>query len=49
MEFIKELLQFLKTRKKMWLMPLIIILLLLSALVVLSSSSALGPFIYSLF
>ncbi|MDH7460039.1 DUF5989 family protein [Chitinophagaceae bacterium 26-R-25] len=49
MEFIKELLQFLKARKKMWLMPLIVILLLLSALVVLSSSSALGPFIYSLF
>jgi len=49
MEFLKELLQFLKTRKKFWLFPLIFILLLLAVLIVLTSISALAPFIYTLF
>ena len=49
MEFLKELLYFLKTRKKFWLLPLIIILLLLASLVALTSVSALAPFIYSIF
>jgi len=49
MEFLKELLLFLKTRKKIWLLPLICILLLLAVLIVLTSTSALAPFIYSLF
>jgi hypothetical protein len=49
MEFIKELFQFLKTRKKFWLIPLISILVVLTVLVVLTSVSALAPFIYSLF
>ena len=49
MEFLKELMQFLKTRKKFWLFPLIFILLLLAVLIVLTSISALAPFIYTLF
>jgi len=49
MEFLKELLLFLRTRKKLWLLPLIIILVVLSLLIVLAGSTALGPFIYSLF
>jgi len=49
MEFLKELLLFLKTRKKFWLLPLILILLLLAVLIVLTSVSALAPFIYTLF
>jgi len=49
MEFLKELMQFLKTRKKLWLFPLIFILLLLAVLIVLTSVSALAPFIYTLF
>jgi hypothetical protein len=49
MEFLKELLLFLKTRKKFWLMPLILILIILSLLIVLAGSTALGPLIYSLF
>jgi len=40
---------FLKTRKKWWLMPLIVFLLLLSLLIVLSEGSAVAPFIYALF
>jgi hypothetical protein len=49
MEFLKELLRFLKTRKKFWLLPLIIILMLLALLIVITSGTALAPFIYSLF
>jgi hypothetical protein len=49
MEFLQELLHFLRTRKKFWLLPLIIILLLLASLVALTSVSALAPFIYSIF
>ena len=49
MEFLKELLLFVKTRKIYWLLPLILLLLLLAVMVVISSSSALAPFIYTLF
>jgi hypothetical protein len=49
MEFLRELLMFLKTRKKYWLIPLIATLLILAILIVLGSTTALGPFIYSLF
>jgi len=46
---IKELWDFLKVRKKMWLAPIIILLLLLGALIVFTESSAVAPFIYTLF
>lgn len=49
MEFFKELLRFLKTRKKYWLIPLILILILLGSLIALTSVSALAPFIYTIF
>jgi len=49
METFKELLAFLKQRKKYWLWPLFIILIFLGTLVVLVEGSALAPFIYSLF
>jgi hypothetical protein len=49
MEFLKELLRFLQTRKKFWLLPLIIILLLLALLIVFTGGTALAPFIYSIF
>ena len=49
MDFLKELLHFLRTRKKYWLVPLIIILLFLSLIVVFAGGSALAPFIYSIF
>jgi competence protein ComGC len=49
MEFIKELWEFLKSRKKYWLWPVIIVLLIFGVLIVLSSGSAIAPFIYTLF
>lgn len=49
MEFLKDLWEFLKVRKKFWLLPIIIILLLFGVLIVLTSGSAIAPFIYTLF
>jgi hypothetical protein len=49
MNFLKEFLMFLMTRRKFWLLPAIIVLLLLGAIIVLASGSALAPFIYTIF
>ena len=49
MEFIKEFLNFLKVRKKYWLLPIPIILLIFGGLIVLSQGSAVAPFIYTIF
>jgi len=46
---IKEFWDFLRIRKKWWLMPIIFFLVLLGALIVLTEGSALAPFIYTLF
>lgn len=45
----KEFWQFLKERKKWWLLPIIIFLVLLGSLIILSSGSAVAPFVYTLF
>ncbi|MEW5911525.1 MAG: DUF5989 family protein [Thermodesulfobacteriota bacterium] len=44
-----EFWEFLKVRKKYWLLPIIIILVLLSSLIVLTHGSVVAPFIYTLF
>lgn len=49
MEFLKELLRFLKVRKKFWLLPLIFILVLVAFLIIVTSGSPLAPLIYTLF
>lgn len=46
---LKEFWQFLRVRKKFWLMPIVIILILLGALLLLTEGSALAPFIYAIF
>lgn len=46
---VKEFFQFLFSKKKYWLIPVIIILLLLGILVVLTEGTAIAPFIYTLF
>ena len=48
-EFIKEFYEFLKLRKKYWLLPIIIVLTLFGILIVLSQGSAVAPFIYTIF
>tara|TARA_B100001121_G_C18328089_1_gene451966 strand:- start:138 stop:287 length:150 start_codon:yes stop_codon:yes gene_type:complete len=49
MQFILEIINFLKVRKKFWLLPIIIILLIFGGLIVLSQGSAVAPFIYTVF
>ena len=44
-----EFWQFLRVRKKYWLLPIVFMLLALGALMVLTEGSALAPFIYALF
>jgi len=44
-----ELWEFLRVRKKWWLMPIVFFLILLGGLIVLTQGSALAPFIYAIF
>jgi hypothetical protein len=49
MDFLKEFWEFLKVRKKYWLLPILLVLVLLGGLIVLSQGSAVAPFIYTIF
>ena len=49
LEFLKELWQFLRVRKKYWLLPIIFFLVLFGGLIILSQGSAVAPFIYTIF
>ena len=46
---VKEFWEFLKVRKKFWLLPIILILLLFGTLIIFTESSVIAPFIYALF
>ena len=49
MEFLKEFLQFLRERKKYWLVPLLLVMILLGAVLVFAQGSPVLPFIYTIF
>ncbi|MDB9773632.1 DUF5989 family protein [Candidatus Pelagibacter sp.] len=49
MDFLKEFWEFLKFRKKYWLLPILIVLVLFGGLIILSQGSAVAPFIYTIF
>ena len=49
MSVLSEFWEFLRKRKKFWLLPLVVILLLLGVVLVLTANSALAPFIYTVF
>ena len=49
MEFLKEFWEFLKIRKKYWLLPILIVLLLFGGIIILSQGSVIAPFIYTIF
>ena len=49
MSFMQELWDFMRARKKMWMMPIIIMALVFGGLVILSKGSAVAPFIYTIF
>jgi len=45
----RELWEFMRVRKKMWLLPIIVLMVALGALLVFAQGSALAPFIYTIF
>ena len=47
--FLIEFWDFLKIRKKYWLLPILIVLALFGALIVLTQGTAIAPFIYTIF
>ena len=49
MYLIAELWEFLRTRKKFWLLPILAVMLFMGVLLVLAQGSAVAPFIYTLF
>ncbi len=48
-DLIKDLIEFMKVRKKFWLAPIILIMLLFGGLIVFSQGTVFAPFIYTLF
>tara|TARA_B100000795_G_scaffold259441_1_gene234409 strand:- start:1472 stop:1624 length:153 start_codon:yes stop_codon:yes gene_type:complete len=49
MSFIKEFLNFIRVRKKYWLIPILLFLVLFGGLLFFSQGSAIAPFIYTIF
>ena len=49
MSFLNEFWEFLRERKKFWLLPIVFVLLLMGGLIVLTQGSAVAPFVYTLF
>jgi hypothetical protein len=49
MSLFLELCEFMRERKKFWLLPILVIMLLLGGLLILAQGSAVAPFIYTLF
>jgi hypothetical protein len=49
MSFLAELWQFMRVRKKYWLVPIVLVLLVFGGLIILVQGSAVAPFIYTLF
>ena len=49
LSLLKELWEFMRIRKRYWLLPIVIVLILFSLLIIFTQSSAVAPFIYTLF
>lgn len=49
MSFLAELWDFMRVRKKFWLLPILIVVLVFGGLIVLTQGSAVAPFIYTIF
>ncbi len=49
MSLIIEIFNFLKTRKKLWLLPIIFTLLIIGGLLIISQGTVVAPFIYTVF
>jgi hypothetical protein len=48
-QFMLEFIEFVKVRKKYWLLPVMLILGIFGIIIVLSQGSAVGPLIYAIF
>ncbi len=48
-QFMLEFIEFVKVRKKYWLLPVMLILGIFGIIIVLSQGSAVGPLIYTIF
>ena len=48
-DFVLELLSFMRERKKYWLLPIIVMLAVFGGLIILAKGSVVAPFIYTLF
>lgn len=46
---VREFWDFVRIRKKWWLLPIIVVLVLVGTLLVVAQGSALAPFIYTIF
>tara|TARA_B100001057_G_scaffold468472_1_gene527673 strand:- start:240 stop:389 length:150 start_codon:yes stop_codon:yes gene_type:complete len=49
MEFLKEFWDFIRTRKKYWLLPILIVLVIFGGLIILTQGTAVAPFVYTIF
>ena len=49
MSIVAELWQFMRARKKYWLLPIIVMMALFGGLIVLTQGTAVAPFIYTVF
>ena len=49
MSILAELWQFMRVRKKYWLLPIVVMMALFGGLIVLTQGSAVAPFIYTVF
>ena len=49
MNFLIEIYNYLKVRKKFWLLPIMIILVMFGALLYFTSGTVLAPFVYTIF
>tara|TARA_B100000900_G_C20537798_1_gene699094 strand:- start:422 stop:571 length:150 start_codon:yes stop_codon:yes gene_type:complete len=49
MSFLREFINFMRIRKKYWLVPIILVLLIFGGIIVLTQGTAVAPFIYTIF
>ena len=49
MWFLSEIWDFMRVRKKYWLLPILVMMVIFGGLIVLTKGSAIAPFIYTIF
>jgi len=49
LSFVREMWAFLRSRKKLWLLPILLVMGAFGGLLVLAQGSAVAPFIYTIF